>query len=127
MSIFALQVSAWSIVYEGTACKSCMKKAQCTQSSVRQLSVLLTTPYFLAMSERRQHDRQHDCLGARRKAFVEGHFGHMKHNLRWRQFMRRGLVACRSEFRLLCAAINLSKLARWLENRAPCALGGMST
>ncbi len=38
-----------------------------------------------------RRDRHQDRLGDRRKAMVEDRFGHMKHNLRWRRFMRRGL------------------------------------
>ena len=64
-----------------------------------------------------QLDRETDQFYAKRKIDVEPRFGHMKHNLRWKQFMRRGLTACRSEFRILCAAMNLSSLARWLESR----------
>jgi transposase len=115
-----------AVIYKGEACANCLQKPQCTRAEVRTLSVLKTAPYLLAMSERRRHDRQHDRLGGKRKAFIEGHFGHIKHNLRWKQFMRRGVVACRSEFRLLCAALNLSKLARWLEQRQWNLLEGMS-
>jgi transposase len=106
-----------AVIYKGEACANCLQKPQCTRAEVRILSVLKTAPYLLAMSERRRHDRHHGRLGGKRKAFIEGHFGHIKHNLRWRQFMRRGVAACRSEFRLLCAALNLSKLARWLAQR----------
>jgi hypothetical protein len=70
-----------------------------------------TTPYLLAMAERRREDRRFGQFGVQRKAMIEGHFGHFKHNLRWRQFLARGLVACRAELRLLCAAYNLMKLA----------------
>ncbi len=63
------------------------------------------------MGERRKFDRQHGRLYRRRAPAIEGHFGHWKHNLRWRQFTRRGLSACLAEVRLLCAALNLKKLA----------------
>jgi len=105
-----------SRIYEGTACADCRLRSACVARGLRRLKVAPTNPYVLAMAERRRHDRQRDQLGARRKALVEGHFGHMKHNLRWRHFTRRGLAACRSEFRLLCAAFNLSKLAGWLDS-----------
>lgn len=98
-------------------CAGCPLKARCTESGKRTLTVLETTRFVLAMSERRRLDRQTDQFGALRKADVEPRFGHMKHNLRWRQFMRRGLAACHSEFRILCAAMNLSTLARWLSSR----------
>jgi transposase len=98
-------------------CTGCPLKARCTKWEKRILSVLETTRFVLAMSQRRDRDRRTDRFGALRKVDVEPRFGHMKHNLRWKQFMRRGLVACRSEFRILCGAINLSALARWLGSR----------
>jgi transposase len=104
--------------YEGIACQGCQLKMCCTKSEKRTLKVLETTWLLLLMGKRRQLDRETDNLGAKRKTDVEPRFGHMKHNLRWRQFMRRGLAACRSEFRILCAAVNLSKLARWLDSRS---------
>jgi len=102
--------------YAGVACEGCALASKCVPPSKqkRTLDVLATTPYLLAMSERRRHDRQRNGLLGCRKGIVEGVFGHLKHNLRWRQFTRRGLTGCRSEFRLLCAASNLSKLTRRL-------------
>jgi len=99
------------------SCVGCPLKSRCTKAERRKLSLRATTPFVIAMSKRREHDRRTDRFGARRKGDVEAVFGHMKHNLRWRQFVRRGLAACRSEFRILCAAINLSKLAAVLTSR----------
>jgi transposase len=99
------------------SCAGCPLKMQCTKLEKRTLRVQGTTPRLLEMSKRRKLDRETDRFGAKRKVDVEPRFGHMKHNLRWRQFIRRGLAACRSEFRILCAAMNLSTLARWLESQ----------
>jgi transposase len=103
--------------YKAVNCARCRLKACCTKLARRTLKVLETTPLLLKMSKRRQLDRQTDRVGAMRKVDVEPRFGHMKYNLRWQHFMRRGLDACRSEFRILCAAMNLSTLARWLYRR----------
>jgi len=48
----------------------------------------------------------------RRGAIVEPVFGQIKEVRRARRFQRRGLVACQSEWRLLCATHNLLKLWR---------------
>lgn len=48
----------------------------------------------------------------RRGAIVEPVFGELKEVRRARRFSRRGLAACRSEWRLLCATHNLLKLWR---------------
>lgn len=100
-------------LYRGVACEDCPLRSQCVEGDKpRTLDVLDTTPYLQAMSERRRVDRETEQFLKRRAVLVEGHFGHFKHNLRWRQFLARGLVACRAEFRLLCAAYNLRKLSR---------------
>ena len=43
---------------------------------------------------------------------IEPIFGDTKHNRRGERFKRRGLAACRAEWRLLCATHNLLKLWR---------------
>jgi len=47
---------------------------------------------------------------ARRKQLVEPMFGQAKENRGIRRFMRRGLIAARSEWSLVCTTSNLSKL-----------------
>lgn len=101
-------------IYTTSACKTCSLRPRCTTTAQRQLTVLPTTVYIEAMGERRRFDRHHGRLYRRRAPAIEGHFGHFKHNLRWRQFSRRGLSACLAEARLLCAAFNLKKLANHL-------------
>jgi transposase len=48
----------------------------------------------------------------KRKALIEPVFGHTKFNRRIERFQRRGLAACRSEWRLIAATHNLTKLYR---------------
>lgn len=47
-----------------------------------------------------------------RASTIEPIFGDLKHNRRARHFSRRGLAACDSEWKLLCATHNLLKLRR---------------
>ena len=105
-------------VYQAAvSCEDCRLKKRCTLAKRRRLILSNTSRFLLEMSKRRELDRRTDGFGVQRKGDIEPLFGHMKHNLRWRQFARRGLAACRSEFRILCAAINLSKLARMLASK----------
>ena len=46
---------------------------------------------------------------SRRQATIEPVFGHTKHNRRAERFRRRGLAACRAEWRLITATHNLLK------------------
>jgi len=41
---------------------------------------------------------------------VEPIFGHLKHNLGYRQFLMRGLEKVKAEFRLMCIGYNLRKM-----------------
>jgi transposase len=49
---------------------------------------------------------------ARRQATIEAVFGHTKHNRRAERFRRRGVAACRTEWRLITATHNLLKAFR---------------
>ena len=50
------------------------------------------------------------AIYARRKAIVEPVFGQIKHARGFRQFLRRGQVAVRDEWALLCTVHNILKL-----------------
>jgi transposase len=51
-------------------------------------------------------------LYGQRKALIEPVFGHTKFNRRIDRFQRRGIAACRSEWRMICLTHNLAKLHR---------------
>lgn len=52
----------------------------------------------------------------RRKCTVEPCFGHIKHNMGVRRFLRRGLEKVKSEWSMVCTAVNLAILLRhWPE------------
>ena len=56
--------------------------------------------------------RRQRALPAPRKTMIEPIFGQTKHNRRADRFQRRGLAACRAEWRLITATHNLLKLHR---------------
>jgi hypothetical protein len=57
------------------------------------------------------------ALYRRRQTIIEPIFGHTKFNRRLERFRRRGLAACRAEWRLIAATHNLFKL--WRATTAP--------
>jgi hypothetical protein len=57
----------------------------------------------------RLQDPETAALYRRRQTIIEPVFGHTKHNRRLGRFRRRGLAACRSEWRLITATHNLLK------------------
>ena len=52
------------------------------------------------------------ALYSKRKHMIEPVFGQIKHNRRISRFQRRGIQACRSEWRLIATTHNLLKLWR---------------
>ncbi len=68
---------------------------------------------------RRHRQRPGRVLYSKRKDTIEPVFGQIKHNRRITRFQRRGIVACRSEWRLIAATHNLLKLHR--HHTAPAA------
>jgi transposase len=57
----------------------------------------------------------------RRQGIVEPRFGHIKHNLGVRRFLRRGLEKVRAEWTMVCTAVNVGVLLRhWREVSAVC-------
>jgi hypothetical protein len=56
-------------------------------------------------------------LYSKRKHTIEPIFGQIKHNRHITRFQRRGITACRSEWRLIATTHNLLKL--WKANSAP--------
>ena len=58
-------------------------------------------------------------LYSKRKHTIEPIFGQIKHNRHITRFQRRGVTACRSEWRLIATTHNILKL--WRANTTPAA------
>jgi hypothetical protein len=70
------------------------------------------------MRERLSSERGKE-LYRQRKITIEPIFGQIKHNRGIERFMRRGMAAAQSEFRLVTATHNLLKLhSHWIANTA---------
>lgn len=67
-------------------------------------------PHTAAMAERLQEDRVKQAY-RRRKAIVEPPNGWIKAVLGFRQFSLRGLEKARAEWKLVCMALNLRRMA----------------
>ena len=70
-----------------------------------------------AQMRTRLTSEQGRALYRRRQTIIEPIFGHTKFNRRAERFRRRGLAACRAEWRLITATHNLLKL--WRATTAP--------
>ncbi len=67
-------------------------------------------PHTQAMEERLKSEEGQRWY-RRRKAIAELPFGWIKHVLGFRRFSLRGLKKVRGEWQLLCAALNLKRIA----------------
>ena len=65
--------------------------------------------HYIEMREQLDTDEGR-ALYKKRKSMIEPVFGQVKHNRRIDRFTRRGLAACRAEWRLVMATHNLLKL-----------------
>ncbi|MBF0252319.1 MAG: IS1182 family transposase [Candidatus Omnitrophica bacterium] len=97
------------VVYIGTACTDCQKREQCTKQKYRTILRHNSRHLVDEMKERlRSEDGRRKYQ--KRMITIEPLFGHIKHNLGYRQFMLRGLEKVKSEFRLMCIGSNLKKM-----------------
>ncbi len=55
------------------------------------------------------------AIYSRRKTIVEPVFGNIKHNLKFREFLLRGLKKVRAEFTLMAIVHNILKIAKFLK------------
>jgi transposase len=90
------------------ACLSCPCVGKCTKSQFRTIS--RDAKEELREEMRKKLDRQKETY-KKRAHMTESPFGQMKHNLKFRIFMRRGLEKARMEVSMLCILHNLLKIA----------------
>lgn len=97
------------VIYQGGACPTCPSKSLCTTQPYRTIARDDRKALREQMRARlRSEEGRQKYL--KRLATVEPIFGHLKHNLGYRQFLLRGLEKVRGEFRLMCIGYNLKKM-----------------
>jgi len=97
------------VIYQGTSCSSCPSKTLCTTQPYRTIARDDRKALREQMRARlRSKEGRQKYL--KRLTTVEPIFGHLKHNLGYRQFLLRGVEKVRGEFRLMCIGYNLKKM-----------------
>lgn len=104
-------------MYQGTQCQQCPCKMKCTKAEARSVHREVRQPLRDQMYSRLQTAKGQQ-LCAMRKHRVEPVFGHLKHNLGYRQFLLRSLPKVQAEFNIMCIAYNLMKMAKFLTPKA---------
>lgn len=100
-------------VYRGINCVNCKSNQQCTnrKDKTRQLQVNCLSNERKCLKEK-MSTAEAQRIFEERKYTVEPVIGNYKQNLKFREFITRGLNSVKSEFNLVCAVISLKKL--WL-------------
>jgi len=91
------------------ACKTCEFRSQCTRGSYRIVSRDRNEAAKERMRERLSRDENKKIYKLRAHC-IESPFGQIKHNLKYRIFMRRGREKVKMEISLLCMLHNLLKI-----------------
>ena len=97
------------VIYQAEACPTCPSKTRCTRQRYRTIA----RNDRKALRERireRLHTQEGRQKYLKRLTTVEPVFGHLKHNLGYRQFLLRGLEKVTGEFRLMCIGYNLKRM-----------------
>ena len=99
--------------YKTTACSSCPLRTRCTKNNAQSRSVARDEhqPYRDRQAAHMETAASKE-LYKKRAPVVEGAFGHIKHNMKMRQFLRRGRAAVLNEWQWICTAFNIGKLLR---------------
>lgn len=98
------------------SCADCPRRAECITEKARYRELLVSPhePLLRAMREKLATPEGERALQLRKQT-VERTFGTMKAQLGLRQFQLRGLEGAQTEFTLAALAVNIGKLAKWLQ------------
>lgn len=97
-------------------CAHCERRGQCFKGKMPYRE-LLVAPHGLlavAMKRRLKSDESQQALQTRKQT-VERTFGTIKARLGLRQFLTRGLASAQTQFSLAALAVNVRKLAAWIQ------------
>jgi transposase len=101
------------VIYKAAECPKCPKRELCTKQTYRTISRDDRRALQEEMRER-LNTKEGQKKYLKRLCTVEPIFGHLKHNLGYRQFLMRGLEKVKGEFRLMCIGYNLKKMNQML-------------
>lgn len=105
---------SYASIYSCSECPSCRYFGTCTKSPKgRQIRAYDNLGYIYKM-RRKLNTTDGKAIYSRRKTIVEPVFGNIKHNLRFREFLLRGLKKVKAEFLLMAIVHNVLKIAKFL-------------
>jgi len=103
-----------SSIYRCKSCKSCRYFGICTRSPKgREIKAYDDIEYIYKMRKKLNTDDGRRIY-RRRMTIIEPVFGNIKHNLKFKEFLLRGLKEVKAEFTLIAIAHNIRKIAKSL-------------
>jgi len=96
------------------ACKDCIDKKECTKGKCRTITRDANEKIKEEMRDKLRIPENKEIYKMRAHA-AESPYGNIKHNLKFRTFMRRGRERVKVEIGLLCMLHNIMKIARYAE------------
>jgi len=98
--------------------KACQYFGICTNNPRgREISIYDNRDVFYNMRQKLD-TLEGKAIYCKRKIIVEPVFGNIKHNLRFREFLLRGIAKTKAEFTLIAIAHNIKKIAKFLRKQA---------
>ena len=102
-------------VYACDHCQGCPYFGTCTKCSRgRAISVYDNREQIYKMRQKLD-SAEGKRIYSKRKIIIEPVFGNIKHNLRFREFLLRGLKKVKAEFALMAIVHNIQKIAKFLK------------
>lgn len=104
-------------VYSCHECQGCKYLHRCTKSPKgRSIKVFENIDLIYTMRQKLKATTG-KRIYAKRKTIVEPVFGNIKHNLKFREFLLRGLNKVKAEFTLIAIIHNILKIAKFIKER----------
>jgi transposase len=103
-------------LYRRESCRDCSALNECVRARkpYRLISRSKEEPLMTEMKQRME-SASGKALYGKRKTMIEPPMGHIKKNLRFRQFSLRGRRGAAIEWLMLCIGINIKKIGRFIE------------
>jgi len=105
-------------IYQCHECQRCKYFGNCTKSFIgREIRIYDNRDVIYRMRQKLD-TIEGKKIYQKRKIIIEPVFGNIKHNLKFREFLLRGLYKVKAEFRLIAIAHNIGKIAKVLRQQA---------
>jgi transposase len=102
-------------IYGCNDCRSCKYFGICTKSRTGREIRAYDNIELLYQMRKKLDTADGKTIYKRRQAIVEPVFANIKHNLRFREFLLRGLKKVKAEFTLMAIVHNIQKIAKFLK------------